>query len=824
VRADIRGTGTYGIMNDTSKALLLCFIFFLALPACSDDAPPSGACAGSEVVCSCPSGGLSTACVDSATGIAGPCQCGGEGTGFESGEETGSDVVIDPGAYDCELGNGKPCSCPTGGTGISCPNADGSFGACECEEGGEQIPCVEDAECPVEAPFCGLGGVCLVCQVDADCGTNEFCLNGECKPILCVPGDVTCNGNSKQTCNDEGTDFSLFACAPGTCVEGECVGCEAGTQVCEDGNVVQCKADGSGYELAEVCDAAAQCVDGKCLVCFPGQGKCEGTDAWQCAPDGSGWVFNATCTESQICISGVCQSACAGDIKFNTNVGCDYWAVDLDNGPVEAASASFAVVVSNTSDKVAEVTVRQSDDAAVAASASIPPGELQVLELPPYNVDGSMIGPRAWKVTATAPIVAYQFNPKENALVYSNDASVLFPSNTWGKEYYVMSRFEIPAGGGEAYRSFLTVVGGFNGTEVTVTIAPTAGSATLAGGGVPALQPGESYTVQLNEYEVLNIESNGTDSDLTGTHITSDKPVGVFGGHECGISGTECCCDHLEQQIPPLSAWGRTHIAARSMPRAAEKDYWRILASADNTQIITKPNQGFIPTLNAGQHWEIKSDQDFIIEANAPVLVAQIIASSYDINGSCLTGCLNGTICDSTLNLCSDTVGLCSGTGQGNCPPGHSCLSFQCSTDTECGFGLMCANGQCADLFSGQVIRTCNPIGDPAMILAVPMEQFRSEYIFLAPSNYLQDYLNVIAPVGTSIVLDGELTLPMEAIPQACSATSGVCWAVAKVSLSDGTHSITSTGGEKFGVAVYGYDDDVSYGYPGGMALEALNN
>jgi hypothetical protein len=810
-------------MNDTSKALLLCFIFFLALPACSDDAAPSGACAGSEVVCTCSSGGLSTACVDPATGIAGACQCGGAETGFETGAETGGEASIDPEAYSCDLGTGKPCSCPTGGTGISCPNEDGSFGACECESDITQTPCTEGLECPVDKPFCGVAGICLGCLGDTDCGANEFCLNGECKPILCVPNETTCNGNSKQTCNEDGTDFTLFACAPGSCTNGECVGCEPGIKVCEDGNVVQCKTDGSGYELTDVCDAAAQCIDGNCLVCFPGQGKCEGTDAWQCAPDGSDWVFNATCSESQLCISGVCQSACAGDIKFNTNVGCDYWAVDLDNGPVEAASASFAIVVSNTSDKVAEVSVRQADDGPVAASASIPPGGLQVLDLPPYNVDGSMIGPRAWKVTATAPIVAYQFNPKENELVYSNDASVLFPSNTWGKEYYVMSRFEIPTDSG-TYRSFLTVVGGFNETEVTVTISPNAGSATLAGGGVPSLQPGESFTIVLNEYDVLNIESNGATSDLTGSHVTSDKPVGVFGGHECAVSGEQCCCDHLEQQIPPISAWGRTHIATRSMPRGVEKDYWRILASADNTQIITKPNQGFIPTLNAGQSWEIKSDKDFIIEANAPVLVAQILASSYEINGDCATGCKNGTVCDTSYQLCMDTVGICSGTGQGNCPGGHICLGIQCDGDFDCPIGFSCANGQCMDFFSGQVLRLCEPIGDPAMFLAVPMEQFRSEYIFLAPSNYLQDFLNVIAPVGTSIVLDDNQTLPMVPIPEACSATSGVCWAVAKVSLSDGTHSIASTGGEKFGIAVYGYDDDVSYGYPGGMALEALNN
>ena len=60
-------------------------------------------------------------------------------------------------------------------------------------------------------------------------------------------------------------------------------------------------------------------------------------------------------------------------------------------------------------------------------------------------------------------------------------------------------------------------------------------------------------------------------ADLTGTIITSDKPIGVFGGHEAAVSGTQCCADHIEQQLFPVATWGKTYIATKSFPRGLRK-------------------------------------------------------------------------------------------------------------------------------------------------------------------------------------------------------------------------------------------------------------
>ena len=223
-------------------------------------------------------------------------------------------------------------------------------------------------------------------------------MNGLCKQNLCTPGENACNGNQLQVCNSEGTSFELFDCSPGVCQDGTCIGCEVGTKECLEGNVVECVAGPDGdaiFEEVEICDTQAQCYQGSCLECFPGQGKCEGQDAYQCAQDGKSWEFAKKCSAGESCIGGVCQGLCTGDIKFNTNVGCDYWAVDLDNVDGDAfsdgaANAQFAIVVSNPSDVAADITVRSKDDGEPAAQAVVEPGGLKIFDLAPYNVDGTV--------------------------------------------------------------------------------------------------------------------------------------------------------------------------------------------------------------------------------------------------------------------------------------------------------------------------------------------------------------------------------------------------------------------------------------------------
>ena len=572
---------------------------------------------------------------------------------------------------------------------------------------------------------------------------------------------------------------------------------------------IVCNVAGDGWESHQCKDdqgKSSLChVDAEgCLSCIPGLQRCKDDDQLEiCNEDGSEWIDGATCNSDvngQVCTQGDkgagCVKLCELSLKWNTYMGCEYWGADLDNafvpggraGYYDANGAQYAIVVSNPNTKLsATVTIYDSDGVVTHDSAQQPfptgplgPRELRIYNLPRRDVDTTVQAPLAYRVQASIPITAYQFNPLENVDVFSNDASLLLPENVLGKWYIVMTReqtFEI-------LRSYATVIATQPGeTNVTVTVT----APTLPANGIPHLEPGESITRTMQQFDVLNIETNRPGSDMTGTVVLADRRVAVFGGSEaanapntaaCNVPAGEeygtcayddskecetpldclefntCCADHLEAEMFPVKTWGKHYIAARTFPRGQERDVWRIMAADDNTQITTVPPQAAIPVLHSGEWFEFESGKDFEIIATKPILVGQFLAAQDAPEPN-----VNGIP-----------------------QPGDA------------------------------------GIGDPAFILAVPFEQYRQDYVILAPNKYELDYVTITAPTGAQVYFDSELLDPTDFEPIGTGEFSAI-----RFLIDDGSHEIRSEiAGDKIGVIVYGYDQYVSYGYPGGLDLRDL--
>ncbi len=129
----------------------------------------------------------------------------------------------------------------------------------------------------------------------------------------------------------------------------------------------------------------------------------------------------------------------------------------------------------------------------------------------------------------------------------------------------------------------------------------------------------------------------------------------------------------------------------------------------------------------------------------------------------------------------------------------------------------------------GQFMRSsnaseCQHEGDPAFMLQIPEAQYRQDYVFLAPTTYDTDYVAITAPTGATVQMDGA-TLSLSS---AMIGTSG--YSLTALVLPDGAHVIESS--DPIGVMVYAYGGpdppnsstrNVSYGYPAGLDLEAIN-
>jgi hypothetical protein len=566
-----------------------------------------------------------------------------------------------------------------------------------------------------------------------------------CHDILgcvdCRPGDLTCVGNEQHGCNDDGTVGGTLQVCASSCVGGQCVdactmaeqqrsyvGCEYFAVDLENGIEVlgppvggQC----GNYGLDAMID------DGTMPVCHfanasqPGStmGICDyGND---CSAEGPPDVF--MCSPVQVCV----------------------W---------DAQHSPFAIVVSNPDGENA-VAVTISNKAGMSQTVSVRPGEVvpiypQALGFPDQSLQYSGIEDKAYRIVSSRPIVAYQFNPLNNVHVFSNDASLLLPRHALDKVYFPMSWPTLTRRPNtNDYNGFVTVVATEPGTT-SVTVSPR--GHVRAGLNVPAFGPGQPQTFTLEQFQTLNLEAIGADQnglgargdDLTGSMISADRPVAVFGGHVSSnlsaTSSVQCCTDHLEEQIYPASAWGKHYAIVRTQERhPGQPDLVRVLAMRPNTTVTVAPN---MPTacpfpLNTGEFCDFFFTQDLEITANEPVLVGHLTTSS--------------------------------GSTMGNLQ-----------------------------------------VGDPSLSLGVPVEQYRKSYTFLVPQAYDQNFVSVVASGQQRVTLDGQ-----DVTIQFASFGAGGLQK-ATFTLQPGQHKVDCP--QSCGIEVYGWSIDVSYMFAGGLDLNQI--
>jgi len=349
----------------------------------------------------------------------------------------------------------------------------------------------------------------------------------------------------------------------------------------------------------------------------------------------------------------------------------------------------------------------------------------------------------AFRLRSTQPVTVYQFNPLDYVIAgapehsYSNDASLLFPTNAWRDDFYVAGW-----GGMTTNPALVSITAALPNTEVTIlSKAPVKGEA-----GAPTIVAGVPTKVTLGAGDVLELGTAMV--DFTGSRVTANAPIQVIAAHYCAnVPDFFGDCDHLEESMLPIATLGTRYVitapAVPTLPGGKQQTI-RIVAVDDATTLTYDPPQPGLPT---------------------------------------------------TLARAGDVIEIPRRAGRYAITATHQILVEQ--------------------LMLGQQVE--GGIGDPSMALAVPVEQFRTDYQFHAPTNYEINYVDIVAPTGAQIVLDGQLVGQPEPI-----GASG--WnpmrirALANGPNGDGNHVIR--GDHPFGISVYGYGEYTSYWYPGGLDLK----
>ena len=134
-----------------------------------------------------------------------------------------------------------------------------------------------------------------------------------------------------------------------------------------------------------------------------------------------------------------------------------------------------------------------------------------------------------------------------------------------------------------------------------------------------------SSTISINSMETYQIES---DNDLTGTRITSSKPLSVFSGSDCANVPQDInYCDHLVEQVPPTVTWGSKFLVASLEGRSSGERIRVLSARAASVAVNCNTNVSVSEfQLQSGgsfREFELPVNSLCSIESTSPVLVAQ---------------------------------------------------------------------------------------------------------------------------------------------------------------------------------------------------------
>ncbi len=492
---------------------------------------------------------------------------------------------------------------------------------------------------------------------------------------------------------------------------------------------------------------------------------------------------------------GTCVPACQSAAENKSTIGCDFYS--MTPGVIaESRGSCFAVMVANTWTTPISLQAEyagQSIDASAytyvptgsgagltyqpLAGGTLAPGQLGILFLSKYE-SGDI-----FQIDCPVP-QALEIN------THVDDGTGAYPGVTGlGNAFHITTTAPIvaydvyPWGGSPSFVSSATLLiptpawttnyvtaDGWDANygnpwtqivaaEDATTVTFVPVAAVNGGGGLPAGAANTPLTFTLNRGQAAQFLQV---TRLAGSVIDADKPVGVWGGASCmNIPAPSVgFCDAGHQQLLGVQNLGNEYLVARYPSRGGDDNApVTFVGVVDGTTLVADPPLPGVPAT-------LNRGQVVTMSTTEPFNVKAQDADHPFYVAAYMTG---------------------SGMGSG--------------------------------------------IGDPEYVNIVPPLQYLNSYLFATDPTYrytslvfkrkkdangfFQDVnLDCMGPVTGWIPVGtgGQYEVARFNIVQG-GAPVGSC--------DNGVHTATSD--VPFGLSVWGYDQDVSYGYPAGMSVKAIN-
>ena len=476
----------------------------------------------------------------------------------------------------------------------------------------------------------------------------------------------------------------------------------------------------------------------------------------------------------------IAKSADGFEKYINSNWGTDFWFT-VPPALIESGNSNgnFVKIYVN-SDVESKVTISVSGKS-YSSTAVILPGVSHEFNIEPQiaqpYIKTSLDPVFASDVFKNSGINIKSDNPVTVHVVVKYNSTgegfLVLPVNVLGSEYIVSSY-------GDAsvyypvYNSFPSlsgIVAAFDGTEVFFTLGGNNSTVTSSG-----QKPGETIKKILNKGDVWMLSSKGRDADLSGSKITSSKPVSVISGnHATNIPIINKYNGYMAEMEVPTYTWGKTfhlpHIYGRKFSPVV-----RIFAKEPGTDI----------SINGFFYRTINQSGGILGEGYIELRLSEISGSKF-------------------------------GTISGNKPIAITLYNSGVEED-----GLP------------------EPPGEPFQISITPSENYQNEFYFSMPAqnisqSYNSNYLNIIyqkdglgnIPVDLMIgkfsngTYNYKTVASQNILEKVDFAGTNYGLAILKTDAT-GNYSIKSD--SKFTAYMYGFNQGSSYGFPAGLKLQTLGS
>jgi hypothetical protein len=479
---------------------------------------------------------------------------------------------------------------------------------------------------------------------------------------------------------------------------------------------------------------------------------------------------------------------CDEAAKNKAYVGCDFWPTQTSN-PVWSVF-DFAAVVANAGGEVAKVVVTRG--AKTVASVEVEPNALSTIYLPWVpelkGGDCSACGESvpltasvrskggAYHLVSSVPVTVYQFN----ALEYRG------AGGPKGKDWSTCPGYQTCEAAGAPIGCFsfsndaslllpsTALTGNYRVTgqadwaaastpayiavtgtqpDTKVTVHLTKQATVVAGPDVVPGAKGGTATYTIGAGDVIELVSDGG-SDLTGTLVQASAPVQV-------VSGMPCVFQPFDEKKPACDHLEETVLPAETLGR----HYFVTVPTAPQGDVV-----GHIVRLVGNVDGTALSYPSGHAPKGAP--------ASIDA----------GQVVD--LGVVED--------------------DFEVIGDHELAIATFMLGASSLDP------NVNPPLGDPSESTATALEQYRTKYVFLAPTDYEVSFVDVVQPLDAVVVLDGATLCGL-------LTEIGSGYGIRRVKLppvGTGTHVLTAT--KPVGIQVIGYGAYTSYQYPGGLDLKVI--